>query len=39
MRAVADLNEQGKLDGYVAHEFGPKHGVESLRQAVQLCDV
>ena len=39
MRAIAEWTEQGKFDGYVAHEFGPKHGVESLRQAVELCDV
>ncbi len=39
MRAIAQLTEEGKYNGYVAHEFGPKNGVESLRQAVQLCDV
>lgn len=39
MRAIAKLAEEGKFSGYVAHEFGPKNGVESLRQAVQLCDV
>ncbi len=39
MRTIAQLQEQGKYEGYVAHEFGPKNGVESLRQAVLLCDV
>jgi hydroxypyruvate isomerase len=39
MRTIAQLIEEGKYDGYVAHEFGPKRGVESLRQAVLLCDV
>ena len=28
-----------KYDGYVAHKFSPKSGVESLRKAVLLCDV
>lgn len=39
MRAIAQLQEEGKFDGYVAHEFGPKNGLDSLRRAVQLCDV
>jgi hydroxypyruvate isomerase len=39
MRVIAQLQEEGKYDGYVAHEFSPKHGVESLRKAVLLCDV
>ena len=39
MRTIAKLTEAGKYDGYVAHEFGPKHGVDSLRSAFQLCDV
>lgn len=39
MRAIAKLQEEGKFNGYVAHEFGPKHGVESLRRAIALCDV
>lgn len=39
MRAIAKLTEEGKYTGYVAHEFKPKNGVESVRQAVQLCDV
>lgn len=39
MRTIAQLQEEGKFDGYVAHEFSPKHGPESLRRAVQLCDV
>ncbi len=39
MRAIAKLQEEGKYDGYVAHEFSPKNGVESLRKAVLLCDV
>ena len=39
MRTIAKLTEAGKYDGYVAHEFSPKHGVDSLRRAFQLCDV
>ncbi len=39
MRTIATLTEAGKFDGYVAHEFGPKHGVDSLRSAFRLCDV
>lgn len=39
MRAIAELQEAGKFEGYVAHEFKPKNGMDSLRQAVQLCDV
>jgi hydroxypyruvate isomerase len=39
MRAIAQLQEEGKYDGYVAHEFSPKHGLDSLRRAIQLCDV
>jgi hydroxypyruvate isomerase len=39
MRAIAKLQEEGKYAGYVAHEFSPKNGVESLRKAVLLCDV
>lgn len=39
MRTIATLTEAGKYDGYVAHEFGPKHGVDSLRSAFRLCDV
>jgi hydroxypyruvate isomerase len=39
MRTIAKLTEAGMYDGYVAHEFGPKHGVDSLRSAFQLCDV
>lgn len=39
MRAIAKLMEEGKFSGYVAHEFSPKRGVESLKQAVELCDV
>ncbi len=39
MRAIAQLTEEGKFTGYVAHEFGGKHGFDSLRHAVQLCDV
>ena len=36
MRAIAD----SKYDGYVAHEFVPKHDpLTSLRQAVAICDV
>jgi hydroxypyruvate isomerase len=39
MRAIAKLTEEGKFNGYVAHEFSPKNGVESVKQAIQLCDV
>jgi len=39
MRVIAQLQEEGKYNGYVAHEFKPKNGMESLRQAVLLCDV
>ncbi len=39
MQAIAKLTEEGKFNGYVAHEFGPKNGIESLRKAVLLCDV
>lgn len=38
MRVIAQLQAAGKFDGYVAHEFIPKNGFESLRQAVALCD-
>ena len=39
MRTIAKLTEEGKFSGYVAHEFSPKNGVDSLRKAVLLCDV
>ena len=39
MRTLAKLTEAGLYDGYVAHEFVPKHEVDSLRRAFQLCDV
>ncbi|MFB3789240.1 MAG: hydroxypyruvate isomerase family protein [bacterium] len=39
MNAIAELQDQGKYKGYVAHEFIPKKGMESLRHAVMLCDV
>jgi hypothetical protein len=39
MQTIAKLTEEGKFNGYVAHEFGPKNGVESIRKAVLLCDV
>ena len=39
MRVIAQLQEEGKYNGYVAHEFKPKNGMESLRKAVLLCDV
>ena len=35
MRAIKDLGYKG----YVAHEFVPKKGIESLWNAVKLCDV
>lgn len=35
MRAIKDLG----YTGYVAHEFIPKHGIESLYNAVKLCDI
>ena len=39
MEAIADLMKQEKFNGYVAHEFIPKNGMESLEDAVLLCDV
>ncbi len=41
MRAIARLTEEGRYDGYVAHEFGAKskNKLDSLRHAVQVCDV
>jgi hydroxypyruvate isomerase len=39
MRAIAKLQEEGKYDGYVVHEFGPKNGIESVKKAIQICDV
>jgi len=39
MRAIAKLQDEGKYNGYVAHEFSPKNGIESLRNAVRICDV
>jgi hydroxypyruvate isomerase len=39
MRAIAKATEEGKFSGCVAHEFSPKNGLDSLRHAVQLCDV
>lgn len=39
MRTIAKLMEDEKFKGYVAHEFSPKKGVDSLRNAVRLCDV
>ncbi len=39
MQAIAKLTAEGKYDGYVAHEFSPKNGLESIRKAVLLCDV
>jgi len=39
MRTIAQLTDEGKFNGYVAHEFGAKKGLDSLRHAIQLCDV
>lgn len=39
MKSIARLMDAGKFNGYVAHEFGAKKQFESLRHAVQLCDV
>ncbi len=39
MKAIAELQDQGKYDGYVAHEFVPINGMQSLKDAVLLCDV
>ncbi|MBZ0258272.1 TIM barrel protein, partial [bacterium] len=39
MEAIAKLTEEGKFNGFVAHEFGPKHKLDSLRRAVEICDV
>jgi len=38
-RAVADLTAQGKYDGYFAHEFSPKNGLQSLKEAYEICNV
>ena len=35
MRAIKDLG----FKGYVAHEFSPKHGLDSLYEAIKLSDV
>ena len=35
MRAIKDTG----YTGFVAHEFVPKNGLQSLREAVKLCDV
>ena len=35
MRAIKETGYKG----FVAHEFLPKHGVQSLRDAVALCDI
>jgi len=37
MRAIKDIGEY--KDCFVAHEFIPKNGIQSLRDAVILCDV
>jgi Hydroxypyruvate isomerase len=37
IRAIAQLQAEGKFDGYVAHEFVPKNGFDSLRKAFELC--
>lgn len=39
METIAKLTEEGKYSGYVAHEFSPKNKIDSLRQAVLVCDV
>ena len=39
MRAIAQLSDEGKFNGYVAHEFSAKKGLDSLRHAIKLCDV
>ena len=39
MEAIAALTEEGQFNGYVAHEFVPKNKMDSLRTAVELCDV
>ena len=35
---IRAIKETG-FKGFVAHEFSPKRGLQSLREAVQLCDV
>ena len=35
---VRAIKETG-FKGFLAHEFIPKHGIQSLREAVQVCDV
>ncbi|HPA44258.1 MAG TPA: TIM barrel protein [bacterium] len=39
MEAIAALTDEKKFNGYVAHEFVPKNKMDSLRAAVELCDV
>lgn len=39
MEAIAKLTEEGKFNGFVAHEFGPKHKFDSLQRAIEICDV
>ena len=35
-RAIADLADAGRYDGFVAHEFFPRTGIDSLREAVRI---
>jgi hydroxypyruvate isomerase len=38
-RRVCQTLVDVKFKGFVAHEFGPKRGLESLAKAIQICDV
>ncbi len=35
MKAIAET----EYDGFVAHEFIPKNGIDSLKEAIEICDV
>ena len=37
--AIMKAIQKTGYDGYVAHEFLPKNGIQSLRNAVEICDV
>ncbi len=40
MKAIADLHDAGKFDGFVSHEFSAKHdALTSIAAAVKICDV
>lgn len=37
--AVMNVIKETGFKGFVAHEFSPKNGILSLREAIQICDV